>query len=131
MSDSDFEGMLMAACIILVLVLMLLPKSCYADDWSTTDKAFAAAALVPTLADWSQTRYIARHPDEFRELNPTMPSHPSSSQVDAHFAGGIVLGAVIADWLPSDYRKIFLGSVAAIEIGVVSHNYEIGVKTRF
>ena len=113
-------------------VLALWSYECKAaDDWSGTSQALGTVALGATLADWSQTRYIARHADSYRELNPTLPSHPSVGQVDAHFAGGIFLGAVIANWLPEDYRKVFLGSVAVIEVGVVAHNHSIGVQMRF
>lgn len=128
----DITAAVMVAGILIVLAVLMLPKGCYAaDDWSTTDKTVGSVALAATLADWSQTRYIARHPDLYRELNPTLPEHPSTGDVDAHFAVGIVLGAAIANWLPEDYRRYFLGGVAAIEIGVVAHNHSIGVKMRF
>lgn len=118
--------------LILLMALALTCSRVYAaDPWSDTDKVVGSVALAATLADWSQTRYIARHHDQYQELNPTLPSYPSTGDVDAHFAAAIVLGAVIANWLPEDYRRYFLGGVAAIEIGVVAHNHSIGVQMRF
>ena len=115
-----------------IAMLLLWSYQCHAaDPWDTTDKALGATVLAATVMDWSQTRYIARHPYEYHELNPTLPSHPSVGQVDAHFAGGILIGAAIANWLPSDYRKWFLGGMAVIEISTVAHNHSIGIQMRF
>ena len=139
MNDNDelgtFKGILLAviagSVIWLLTALVFSLSAQAADPWDTTDKVLGATVLTATMMDWSQTRYIARHPYEYHELNPTLPSHPSVGQVDAHFAGGILIGAAIANWLPSDYRKWFLGSMAVIEIGTVAHNHSIGIQMRF
>ena len=122
----EFQAWLVILCAVGMLLIVGTAQA--ADDWSRTDKALAGAALGTTLMDWSQTRYIARHPDQYRELNPTLPDHPTTGQVDAHFAGSILVGGLIANWLPSDYRKWFLGGVTVFEIGTVGHNFSIGIK---
>ena len=121
---------LLLVYVALILWLVPLPAGA-ADPWDKTDKVLGGTALAASVMDWSQTRYIARHPEQYRELDHMLPSHPSVSQVDAHFAGSILIGAAIANWLPSDYRKWFLGGVTVIELGVVAHNHSIGLKMRF
>jgi len=112
--------------------LLFVPCCALAGDpWDTTDKALGGAALASTLLDWSQTRYIARHPDQYRELNPTLPDHPTTGRVDAHFAGSIIIGGLVANWLSSDYRKGFLSGVTVIEVSTVAHNYSVGIKMQF
>ena len=127
----DYIGVILVVlCSLLVLWLVPVPAVA-ADPWDMTDKVLGGTALAATVMDWSQTHYIARHPAEYRELDHMLPSHPSVGQVDAHFAGSILIGAAIANWLPSDYRKWFLGGVTVIEIGTVAHNHSIGIKMRF
>ena len=111
---------------------LILVKFAYAgDDWDSASKYLAGSALASTLADWSETRYIAKHPDEFYEANRVLGKHPTTGKVDAYFAGSIALTYFIADQLPSNYRKIFLGSISVVEISFVNHNKSLGIGWSF
>lgn len=101
------------------------------DPWDTTDKVLASVALTATVIDWGQTRYIAKNPQQFHENNPILGEHPSVGKVNTYFVGAIVAGAVVAHYLPSEYRKYFLGGVSVLEIGVAAHNKHIGIKVSF
>lgn len=114
-----------------LLVLTMLATSARADDWSTTDKVLGAAALTLTVADWLQTRQIAREPLKWQDDNAILGEHPSVARVNKYFATGIVIGAVAAYYTPAEYRKYLLGGVIAVEATAVAHNYRIGVRVQF
>ena len=116
----------------MIFMLLLWSYQCRAgDEWDPASKYLAGSALAATLADWSQTRYIAKHPDQFYETNRVLGKHPTTGKVDAYFAGSIALSYFIADQLPSNYRKIFLGGITVVEISFVNHNKSLGIGWSF
>jgi hypothetical protein len=116
---------------VLALACAMALCGCANQPWDTTDRALGYAALAVTTADWAQARYIARNPAQYQENNSILSAHPSSGQVDAYFACAIGGGYLLADALPSTYRKFFLGGAAVFELSVVLHNRSIGVGVRF
>lgn len=94
--------------VILVIAFLLLfcGSSQAFDEWTTEDTLWQAAVVALEIVDWGQTRYIARNPDDWYEMNPLLGRHPSTDQVDAYFAGGILIKAAVAYMLPTKY-KIF------------------------
>jgi len=102
-----------------------------AQSWDTTDKALAGVALTALAVDWGQTRYIAQHPEKYKELNGFLGNHPSVKRVDTYFPVVIIGGYFLADYLSSENRKLLLGIVAVVEIGVTARNRHIGVKIAF
>ena len=116
----------------LIIMLVLITSSAFAfDKWDKTDYSLAAAALTLSTVDWMQTRNIANHPNEFYELNPIIGKHPSTEKVNTYFISMIIVGAGIAYALPSRWRKVWLGSCTALELGVTAHNFDIGIGLRF
>ena len=114
----------------LVVVLLLLAAPVSAQDWSAEEKTWAAAWLTTMAVDWGQTRYIARHPGEFREANPFLPHHPSMSDVNRHFVIGNLIMFGAAHYLPQ-YRSTLLKVWLAIGVGATAHNAAIGVRISF
>ena len=84
-----------------------------------------------TVADWSQTRYIARHPGQYYEINPIIGKHPSVDKVDRHFVASLILKNGVFFALPEKYRFYWAGANIAIGTAVVLHNNSIGVQMRF
>lgn len=87
------------------------------------------AAIV---MDWGQTRYVAKHPQQYEEIvNPFLGKHPSVGKVNAWFIGSLAVnnGAMIA--LPKRYRPYYAGAVTAYEMRLVIRNNHIGVKIDF
>ena len=116
----------------LIVMLVLITSNAFAfDKWSKVDYSLAAAALTVDTIDWLQTRYIADHPNKFYELNPIIGRHPSTEKVNTYFISTILIGAGIAYVLPSKWRKVWLGSCTAIELGVTAHNFDVGIGLRF
>lgn len=114
-----------------VAVGLALSGAAQAADWSAIDKALLAGAVTMLGADWAQTRYIAAHPDQFREKNPLLGSHPSTGKVNAYFLTAIAGTVGLALVLPATERKWFLGGVTVLETVMVIRNNSIGVGMKF
>lgn len=115
----------------LALALAVTLCGCASEPWDSTDRALGYTALGATVADWGQARYIANHSAQFQDKNPILGPHPSRAKVDAYFVGAIGGGYLLADALPSRYRKLFLGGAVVLEISVVHNNRSIGVRFGF
>lgn len=113
-----------------------------AEPWDDTDKVLGAIAVTAAVVDWGQTRYLVKNPcanlpgaetctDPYHERNPLLGDHPSLAKVDRYFVGGLVVGGLVAHYLPSSQRKWFLGAVAIVEISVAMRNCSIGIGFTF
>jgi hypothetical protein len=125
-----------------IILLAFIGHAHAQEAWDRVDAALGATALTATVIDWGQTRYIAKNPcanagggtsctDPYREVGWAryfIGERPSTGQVDAYFTAAIVAGTLAAHYLPSPYRKWFLGGVALVELSVVRHNIRIGLK---
>lgn len=128
---------------IIFALCLLFSSSSYAFD------KLEATYLALHAIDWAQTREIRpgnRKCDysyrtetfynctgsiEYRETNPILGNHPTSAQVNLYFAATAIAHVLIADALPSDYRKAFQYVTIGIESAVVVRNYQIGIRVGF
>ena len=117
--------------IAFIMAILLAPSAYAADKWDTTDIALGVSALALTIMDYGQTRYISDNPEQFTERNPLMGKHPSRDDVNLYFAGAAVVGLAVAHFLPSEWRKVWLGGWIAAEGITVYHNDLIGVGVRW
>ena len=115
----------------------------HAGDWfsplSKADVALVAADTLLLGADWSQTRYIAAHPDTFHETNGIIGGHPTTGRVNAYFGAVIPLYWLTAYALPSkedhgykrfinrEYFSITIGAMEGITVGK-NASIRIGMK---
>lgn len=106
-------------------------RSCSAADWDATDKVLFGTFVGLQIVDGAQTSYASHHPDEFREANPVLGSHPSDAKIIL-FKSALVGGVY---WLVKDVdptqRKIVLGILDLLYVSVTAHNAAIGVKIGF
>lgn len=112
----------------------------FAENWSRSDTEWQAASIALGVADWLQTRYISKHPDEYRELNVILGDHPSSRDVNLYFGSVIVAQTILAAALPPeaevfDYkinpRRICQGVWISVEGVTVIRNITIGIGFEF
>jgi len=115
---------------ILAALLCAISFSAQSRDWTDSEKAWGAAFLATRVVDWGQTRYIARHPDRFRELNPLLPEHPSLGDVNRHFLVSTAVMLAAAHYLPQ-YRKAMLQVWVAAGVIGTARNAHIGVRFDF
>jgi len=126
-----------------LLILLSFIGAANAEPWDKWDTALAGAAVTAIVIDWSQTRYMAKHPcinagggtdcpDPYYENGPIakrfIGENPSVGKVDRYFAGYAATMLLVADWLSPPLRKGFLAFTTVVQIGYVSHNFRIGVK---
>lgn len=83
------------------------------------------------IADWKQTRQIAREPDRYFERNPILGKHPSVGRVNTYMVAAGVLHWVIAANLSPKWRQQFQLVSVAVQANVVKQNYEVGLSLRF
>jgi len=106
-------------------------------DWSKKDTICELVYLIPHAIDWRQTRYIAKNPHEYSEINPLLKKHPSTSDVDKHFAITALGHAGISYLLPKKAtilgkkispRELWQAFTIGTQIVNTSRNFSIGVK---
>ena len=100
--------------------------------WTDEERAWGVAFAAAAIADWSSTRYAARHdwPDNIRESNILLGNHPSTSRVDRHFAIGIPLVFFLLD-NADENRKTGLIALTALEIYAAGNNAKLGLRFKF
>ena len=121
----------MGCALRLLPLLVLAPTIALAEPWDATDRALGVAAVSALVIDWGQTRDIVKRPHDYEERNPLLGKHPSMGRVNLICAGSIAATLLTADWLTSKNRKIFLGTITAIELTVIGHNKNIGLRVSF
>ena len=77
----------------IILTILMLPMMAHA--WTTTQKALYLSAQSATVIDWAQTRYIAKNPDKFTEVNPLLGEKPSTDKVDAFMVARLALKVIL------------------------------------
>lgn len=83
------------------------------------------------MADWAQTRYIAKHLDEWHEMNPALGRAPSIGRVNIYFGATVLVNAAITRALPAKYRPVWQYSSIGFEAFVVGRNAYIGIGMQF
>ena len=118
---------------ILILLLLLLSSSVYADEWTTGDTYRELAFQTLNIIDWGQTRYVAEHPDQFyeKESQQFIGKHPTTGRVDAYMAQSAVLHFIVAYYLPSSWRVPFQYITIGGKLNNTIGNASIGVKVSF
>ena len=117
----------------LFLILILFSSSAFADEWSTSDTYREVAFQTLNVIDWGQTRYIAEHPDRFREVESkwAIGEHPTIQQVDNYMAASAVLHFAVSYFLPRDWRDAFQYITIGDKLNATIGNASIGIKVSF
>ena len=121
----------MPVAAIMAIAGILLIFNPNAEHMTKEQKVMQGTYLGVHAIDWSQTRYIAKHPDEHSELNPILGSHPSTDEVDVYFLSTALLHTGITKSLPDKYRKYWQMFTIGVEVGVVERNMRLGIKVDF
>lgn len=114
-----------------ILSLLLMFHSMAFAQWTDEQKALAAVSMAATVVDYGQTKWIAESRGIWNEHNRCLGMHPSPAAVKNYFIAAPIVSYLILDNISSERRTLALRFIAAIEIGVVSHNYSVGVRTSF
>lgn len=110
------------------------------DPWTTGDTWRQAAVTGLLVADWGQTRWIVRHPQDpthngvytwRAEGNPLLGDYPSIGKVNTYFAAAAVGHAAISYILPRGWRDAWQYVWIGAEANQVRRNYYMGIKLAF
>lgn len=113
-------------------ILLVLPLVCRGgEQWDAVDYTLLAAFQVATVADWGQTRAIADSNGKFRELNRFLGDKPEAHEINRYFLAVSALNLIVANALPSDARKVWLGMGAFVQINTVFNNHALGIGVKF
>jgi hypothetical protein len=119
----------MTAFLRIAAFLVLIVSNVFAGDkWDKIDYFLLATATATHTLDYSQTLHTARNPDNYKDLNPMLGDHPSEVSVRNYFIVSMVAKIVIAELLPSKWRKAWLGGWTLVNGACVANNYSQGLK---
>ena len=107
-------------------ILLACAFTAQAEPWTETQQVLAATYLTAHTIDWAQTRNLSSR-KEYEEKNPVLGRKPTSGKTNAYFILTPLIGYFVLDALP-EYRTGILAVANVLEIGVVAHNYRIGIK---
>lgn len=109
-----------------------------AGEWDKIDYTLGAISTTTLILDWRQATYGLHHPQRverdgsittFHETNKIVGN--SAGRLNNYMGAVVIANLVIADLLPSSYRKWQLGGVAVFEIRVTYKNYQAGITIPF
>jgi hypothetical protein len=117
-------------------LLLLASSHAFADETNpnaktpATEWVYQSAAFVDML-----TTLDIRH-TKLQELNPILGPHPSDAKVVGYFAAaGLLHWAItrelVRENVPAPIVQTWEGLGIALEVGVVGHNYSLGLHARF
>ena len=115
------------------LLLLMMFGSAHAQ-WTSEQKWLAAASMTALAIDYGQTRYIVVNISNGGgrfERNPMMPSRPTMGDINRHFILTPVIAYLVLDNISSENRTMALRVLTTVQIGIVAHNYSIGLRTSF
>jgi hypothetical protein len=124
------------ALAMFALLAAFLCSHAKADDTNpnaptpVTEWVYQGAAF----ADMLTTLDIKNHPN-LQELNPLLGAHPSDGKVLAYFAGtGLLHWAItrelVRESVPAPIVQTWEALGIGLEVGMVAHNYSIGLRVR-
>ena len=118
---------------MIVIFCLLLAGQARADEWTSKDTAWEATYLVVLAADWSQTLYIASHPEKFHEVDAArfIGLHPSRWDVNTYFLLSGLVHVVTVKLLPQPYRRYFQYISIGYEANTIYKNYQVGIGFAF
>ena len=118
---------------LLLSLLLLIPSAASAwEDWDQSTRTMFVASSIAITADWATTRNMTRRYNEgYYELNPILGKHPTRTEVDVYMIGMLVANYYITDWLPNEYRNIYLGIRTIVHGEAAHNNMSIGLRLQF
>ena len=127
--------------ILLIIFLMIIASPVYAEykfaeDWHWQDTTLEGVFAAEVAVDLGQTLYQSEHPNQYEEVNPLLPKHPSKNQVWEDMVIGAGLHTLISLALPKHlyikgvdiHPRLSWQSISiTLEGANVVHNKSIGI----
>lgn len=119
--------------ILIIILLFLFPlTSNAADKWTRNEIGLQVISTSLQVIDWGLTLDIVdRENEDYYEINPILGKHPNRSDVNTYFVISAISNILISHFLPSDWRKMWLGSRIIISGYLIDRSYGIGLRINF
>jgi len=82
------------------------------------------------IVDWRQTRVIVTS-DKYYEGGGVLNKHPTMREVNGYFATMSLIHFGGINLLPKPWKRSVQMAMIGVRLGVVLHNYSIGVRWRW
>lgn len=115
----------------LIVAACTLAFSASAEPLSREDIARQLTYTMLHVADWNQTRRIARNPHLWHEKNIVLGRHPRQVEVNRYFATTLAAHWLVTAALPAEWRAPWQGVTIALQASVVRRNYRLGISASF
>lgn len=115
--------------LIIIMFFVVGASELNAQEWTKENTQWETAYFVTRIIDWGQTLEIQRNP-KYYELNQFLGKHPTRGEINRYFIvtgiGHLVISNYLDEWrLPWQQASFFYS------LGVVSRNFEMGIKVKF
>jgi hypothetical protein len=133
MGDDILKLKILPILIATFVIFFLSSTASFAKDkWDTTDKILFTSFTALMVVDYGQTQDIFKRQSEgYYEKSNIIIKKYGQKSVLPWFIVSEVGAWLIADQLPSKWRKTWLVAVNALEIKMIHNNYSIGLKVNF
>jgi hypothetical protein len=111
-----------------IISLLLLTSTAYADEWTPTDSKVQLATTVSLAVDYAQTIRIT---DDGLESNPIMGTHGQHVTPHVYFPLVIAGQLALARVLPQPWRRLSQLLVIGVETRAISKNWGAGYTFEF
>jgi hypothetical protein len=115
---------------ILIIILLFIPTTINADDWTNADAALQATYSLFHIADWNQTLQIIND-NERKEANIILGSNPSEDQVNLYFTSTLLGHYYVAKKLNRPYRALWQMLWIGRQLKAINHNKKAGLHINF
>jgi hypothetical protein len=112
-----------------LIVLLLCLSAC--STWKTQDILREVAWQTVHVIDWGQTLEIARHPEDYHEINPIMGKHPSVGNVNVYMGLSSIGHLAVSYVLPPKIRPYWQYLTIVTSGACVINNFNIGLGVKF
>ena len=119
---------------LIIFCCILLISDAYADDqWTKEDTFREMTFQTLNVIDYAQTRYIAEHPDKFKEVESAwaISDRPTVVDVTRYMALVAIIHPIIAYYLPESWRHVFQYITIGDKLNATANNAVIGIKMSF
>lgn len=111
-----------------IILMGALCAPCSAMDGSELTKQIAYTALH--IADWQQTRQIARDP-RYYEKNLILGSKPTQAEVNRYMGATLIGHWAMSVMLKEEARRLWQDGTIVLEAATVHRNHRIGLSVRW
>lgn len=114
----------------LLALALMFHSACFAQ-WTPEQKTLAAIYGAAWVVDWKQTTEMTRRTATHHEMNPLLSRYPSRQEVNRYFLVMPIVTFLVLDNIKSEHRTLALSVLTAMEVGLVAHNYSVGMRVQF